>query len=77
MEAVERIEKDIVLFTKNIKEIESIKIHEKDIQVIEMAKNYRKDTDYYLEKKDYLTSFGCITYAHGLLDAVRLMHGLI
>jgi hypothetical protein len=77
MDAVERIEKDIVLFAKNIKEIESIKIHEKDVQVIEMAKNYRKDTDYYLEKKDYLTSFGCITYAHGLLDAVRLMHGLI
>jgi len=77
MDAVERIEKDIELFAKNIKEIESIKIHEKDVQVIEMAKNYRKDTDYYLEKKDYLTSFGCITYAHGLLDAVRLMHGLI
>jgi hypothetical protein len=77
MDAVERIEKDIVLFAKNIKEIESIKIHEKDVQVIEMAKNYRKDTDYYLEKKDYLTSFGCITYAHGLLDAVRLMHELI
>jgi uncharacterized protein len=77
MDAVERIEKDIVLFAKNIKEIESIEIHEKDVQVIEMAKNYRKDTDYYLEKKDYLTSFGCITYAHGLLDAVRLMHGLI
>jgi uncharacterized protein len=77
MDAVERIEKDIVLFAKNIKEIESIEIHEKDVQVIEMAKNYRKDTDYYLEKKDYLTSFGCITYAHGLLDAVRLMHELI
>lgn len=77
MDAVERIEKDIELFTKNIKEIESIEIHEKDVQVVEMARNYRKDTDYYLEKKDYLTSFGCITYAHGLLDAVRLMHGLI
>lgn len=77
MDAVERIEKDIELFAKNIKEIESIKIHEKEVQVVEMAKNYRKDTDYYLDKKDYLTSFGCITYAHGLLDAVRLIHGLI
>lgn len=77
MDAVERIQKDIELFTKNIKEIESIKIHEKEAQVVEMAKNYRKDTDYYLEKKDYLTSFGCITYAHGLLDAVRLVHEII
>ena len=77
MDAVERIQKDIELFAKNIKEIETIKIHEKEGQVVEMAKNYRKDTDYYLEKKDYLTSFGCITYAHGLLDAVRLLHELI
>ena len=77
MDAVERIQKDIELFTKNIKEIESIKLHEEESQIMEMAKNYRKDTDYYLEKKDYLTSFGCITYAHGLLDAIRLIHGLI
>lgn len=77
IDAVERIQKDIELFAKNIKEIESIKIHEKEVQVVEMAKNYRKDTDYYLKKEDYLTSFGCITYAHGLLDAVRLINGLI
>jgi hypothetical protein len=77
MDAVERIQKYIELFAKNIKEIETIKIHEKEGQVVEMAKNYRKDTDYYLEKKDYLTSFGCITYAHGLLDAIRLLHELI
>ena len=77
MDAVERIEKDIELFAKNIKEIESIKLHEEEGQVVEMARNYRKDTDYYLEKKDYLTSFGCITYAHGLLDSIRLLHGLI
>jgi hypothetical protein len=77
VDAVERIEKDIELFAKNIKEIESIKIDEEEGLVVEMAKNYRKDTDYYLEKMDYLTSFGCITYAHGLLDAIRLLHELI
>ena len=77
MDAVERIEKDIELFAKNIKEIESIKIHKREGQVVEMAINYRKDTDYYLEKKDYLTSFGCITYAHGLLDSIRLLNELI
>ncbi len=77
MDAVERIEKDIELFAKNIKEIETIKLHEEEGRVVEMAINYRKDTDYYLKKKDYLTSFGCITYAHGLLDAIRLLHELI
>jgi hypothetical protein len=77
VDAVERIEKDIELFAKNIKEIESIKIDEEEGRVVEMAINYRKDTNYYLEKKDYLTAFGCITYAHGLLDAIRLLHKLI
>jgi len=77
VDAVERIKKDIELFAKNIKEIESIKIDEEEDRVVEMAINYRKDTDYYLGKMDYLTSFGCITYAHGLLDAIRLLHELI
>ncbi|MDD3986065.1 MAG: DUF357 domain-containing protein [Methanobacterium sp.] len=77
MDAIERIEKDIVLFTKNIKEIESIKIDDNEKKVVEMAINYSKDTTYYLKKKDYLTSFGCITYAHGLLDAIRLQNKLI
>ena len=77
MDAIERIEKDIVLFANNIKEIESIKIDKDEKKVVEMAVNYSKDTTYYLEKKDYLTSFGCITYAHGLLDAIRLQNKLI
>lgn len=77
MDAIERIKKDLDLFAKNIKEIESIKVHSEERKIVEMAKNYRDDTQYYLEQKDYLTSFGCITYAHGLLDAVRLLHNLI
>ena len=77
MYEIERIEKDIVLIAKNIKEIESIKIDKDEKKVVEMAVSYSKDTTYYLEKKDYLTSFGCITYAHGLLDAIRLQNKLI
>lgn len=77
MDAIERIKKDLDLFAKNIKEIESIKVHSEERKIVEMAKNYRDDTQYYLEQKDYLTSFGCITYAHGLLDAIRLLHNLI
>ncbi|BDZ72038.1 DUF357 domain-containing protein [Methanobacterium petrolearium] len=77
MDAIERIEKDLDLFAKNIKEIESIKVRGEEEKIVQMAKNYRDDTRYYLEQKDYLTSFGCITYAHGLLDAVRILHDLI
>ena len=74
---MQRIKKDIELFTKNIKEIESIKLDENENEIIERARSYFEDTKYYLEKQDYITSFGCITYAHGLLDAIRLLHNLI
>lgn len=77
MDAIKRIKKDLDLFAKNIKEIESIKLHDEEEKIVQMAKNYRDDTKYYLKQEDYLTSFGCITYAHGLLDAVRLLHDLI
>jgi hypothetical protein len=77
MEALDRIKKDIDLFEKNLKELESITLCDDQARIVEMAKNYSHDTTYYLNKKDYLTSFGCITYAHGLLDAVRLNKGLI
>lgn len=77
MDALDRIEKDLELFAKNIKEIESIKLHVEEEKIVKMARNYTADTGYYLEKGDYLTAFGCITYAHGLLDAVRLLNHLI
>jgi len=77
MDEIKRIRKDVELFAKNIKEFESIKINKGEEKIVQMAKNYSNDTLYYLEKQDKLTAFGCITYAHGLLDAVRLLHKLI
>ena len=74
---IQRIKKDIDLFTKNIKEIESINLDDNENEIIERAGSYFEDTKYYLEKQDYITSFGCITYAHGLLDSIRLLHNLI
>ncbi|MBC7119193.1 MAG: DUF357 domain-containing protein [Methanobacteriaceae archaeon] len=47
---------------------------EKDI--IQRAENYKEDAIYYLEKGDYITSFGCINYAHGLIDSLRILHGI-
>ena len=77
LDTIGRIEKDIELFTKNIKEIESITLDSNENEVIERAKSYFEDTKYYLKKGDLITSFGCITYAHGLLDAIRLLHNII
>jgi len=64
----ERIESDILQFNSNVKEV---KITDETEDVVEMAMQYCEDTKYFLEKKDYVTAFGCINYAHGLIDAYR------
>ncbi len=64
-----RIEKDILLFHKNI---ENIKSDDKILsRIIELSKMYADDSKSYLDRADFYTSFSCISYAHGLLDAVR------
>lgn len=64
-----RIEKDIVMFEDNISKM-SEKFKTENSKVVELAKQYYEDSKYYLDKKDYFTAFGCINYAHGLLDAI-------
>jgi uncharacterized protein len=64
-----RIEKDIVTFYSNMGNIEKVKDKE-SLKVIELAKMYASDAKSYLTKKDFYTSFSCISYAHGLLDAI-------
>lgn len=65
-----RIRKDIVMFEENIKLTSNKKLSKSQKKTIELADQYYEDTKYYLEKKDYFTAFGCINYAHGLLDAI-------
>lgn len=65
-----RIEKDIVMFKENIPKVNHKKISNSQEKTIILAKQYFEDSKYYLEKKDYFTAFGCINYAHGLLDSI-------
>ena len=65
-----RIQKDIVMFEENIKKLDQKSISNNQKKTIELASQYYQDSKYYLGKKDFLTAFGCINYAHGLLDAV-------
>jgi hypothetical protein len=68
----ERIEKDIRMFYDNLDKLENIT--DGDIlKVIELSKMYASDAKSYLDKGDLYTSFSCISYAHGLLDAVIKM----
>jgi uncharacterized protein len=65
-----RIEKDIVMFEENINHIHEKTLTDPQKKIIELASQYYQDTKYYTQKKDYFTAFGCINYAHGLLDAI-------
>jgi hypothetical protein len=69
MDEKSRIEKDIVMFEENLKKIENENLL-KNEKVIELASQYYEDSKYYLKNKDNFTAFGCINYAHGLLDAI-------
>jgi len=63
-----RIESDIRQFHENVVEVPE---NDETRDVIELARQYCEDTKYFLGKKDYVTAFGCINYAHGLIDAYR------
>jgi len=70
MDEQTRIKKDIVMFEENITKKEGMDLTESQKKAIKLASQYFEDSKYYLEKKDFFTSFGCINYAHGLLDAI-------
>lgn len=58
------------MFEGNIQKIKQEDINDAQRKTIELASQYFEDSKYYLEKKDFFTAFGCINYAHGLLDAI-------
>ncbi len=68
----ERILSDIEQFYANVKEV---KRTGENAHVLDLAGQYCEDTKYFLEKKDYITAFGAINYAHGLIDAFRKAKG--
>jgi len=70
MDEKTRIEKDIVMFEENLPLLDDKKLDDSKLKVVELATQYYQDSIYYLEKKDYFTAFGCINYAHGLLDSL-------
>jgi hypothetical protein len=64
----ERILSDIEQFYTNVKEVART---EANAYILDLAAQYCEDTKYFLQKKDYVTAFGAINYAHGLIDAYR------
>jgi len=70
-----RIEKDIETFYKNLNTLSTKNFNSEYKNIVELAEMYAKDSQSYLEKGDLVTAFSCISYAHGLLDAVRRFIG--
>lgn len=71
-----RINKDIALFEESLIELDSLSRDDEEERITDHAKRYYEDTKYYLEKGDYFTAFGCINYAHGLLDGIKKKKGI-
>ncbi len=71
MEIEERITKDIGKFDGSLEELGPKKLSEKETEVVELAKMYAKDAGSWVKKKDWYTAFASISYAHGLLDAIK------
>ncbi|MCX6776907.1 MAG: DUF357 domain-containing protein [Candidatus Micrarchaeota archaeon] len=65
MDDRKRIQEDIVQFYESVKDVKDA------AGIVELATRYCKDAEFYLKKNDYVTAFGCINYAHGLIDAVK------
>jgi len=65
MDEKKRIEEDIIQFYESVKDVKGAG------EIVELATRYCKDAEFYVKKKDYVTAFGCINYAHGLIDAVK------
>jgi hypothetical protein len=70
MDEKTRIEKDIIMFEENLQKIQEINIDEERNEIVELSSQYYEDAKYYLDKKEFFTAFGCINYAHGLLDSI-------
>lgn len=70
MDEKTRVQKDIVMFEENKKRLVEKTLTDNEKKTFELATQYYEDTKYYSNKKDYFTAFGCINYAHGLLDAL-------
>lgn len=66
----ERINKDIIIFYKNKENIDKSKFNPKLKEIYDLADMYASDSKSYLKNGDKVTAFSCISYAHGLLDAV-------
>jgi hypothetical protein len=69
----DRISKDIQIFDENLDKVSGAALDKELKRIFDMAKMYASDCKSYLEIGDTVTAFSCISYAHGLLDAIIII----
>lgn len=72
MDENERTKKDLKKLREIIKFFKLQGFSKKYPYQLEFAENYYKDANYYYEKKEYFSSFGCTNYAYGILESILL-----
>ncbi|HLD42371.1 MAG TPA: DUF357 domain-containing protein [Candidatus Nanoarchaeia archaeon] len=58
-----------LLKAKAVKKKAEIDFEEKALEFLDMAQRYFDDAKHFEKKGDIVTSFACLNYAHGWLDA--------
>ena len=76
MEIRDRILKDLGLFSKSLEKANRLQLGAEERKVVGLAAMYAKDSESWLSKGDFYTSFSSIAYAHGLVDAVLKIRGI-
>lgn len=71
--AIERAKKYIENLHAVMSTLELTSIPKDESRIIEYARDYLADAEFYLEKGDAVTSIACSSYAEGLLDALALL----
>ena len=73
----DRIEADIEKFDDSIKRADKAELSEEANEIVELSKMYASDCKSWLKKGEMDTAFSCISYAHGLLDAILKIKHMI
>lgn len=70
----EKLMKYISSFKNSIKDIKILDLTAS--KIVSLAIDYLRDSQYYLEKNDCITGLVTISYAEGLLDALRMINAI-
>ncbi len=69
-----RVKKYLTMVRKALSSLSVKSGYAKDVlRIVELAKLYLEDSQYYYGKGDYGTALACVSYAEGLLDALRML----